>query len=45
MTIRNLATRQRMAKCFKEAVQHRAAKAHPEATAIKVEYTPGQRDF
>ena len=22
-----------------------AAKAHPEATTIKVEYTPGQRDF
>ena len=44
MTIRNLATRQRMARCFKEAALG-AAKAHPEATTGKVEYTPGQRDF
>lgn len=28
-----------------EAAALAAAKAHPEATTIKVEYTPGQRDF
>ena len=28
-----------------EAAALGAAKAHPEATTIKIEYTPGQRDF
>lgn len=28
-----------------EAAALDAAKAHPEATTIKIEYTPGQRDF
>lgn len=28
-----------------EATALAAARAHPEATTVKVEYTPGQRDF
>ena len=34
-----------VASFTEEAAALGAAKAHPEATAIKVEYTPGQRDF
>ena len=34
-----------IASFTEEAAALGAAKAHPEATTIKVEYTPGQRDF
>ena len=34
-----------VASFTEEAAALAAAKAHPEATTIKVEYTPGQRDF
>ena len=34
-----------VASFIEEATALAAARAHPEATTIKVEYTPGQRDF
>lgn len=34
-----------VASFTEQATALAAARAHPEATTIKVEYTPGQRDF